>query len=204
MTNLIENLAVYFAKLPGIGQRQSRRFVYFLLKQDKTFLDTLAKYILDLKKEIDVCKDCQRFFISKEAKSEVCSICGDAGRDKSSIMIVEKDIDLENIERSDSYKGKYFVLGGTVPILDKKPESKIRSKEMAEVVKKNKTIKEVIIATSANPEGENTADYVKAILKPLQKNHKFKISLLGRGLSTGTELEYSDPDTIKSALENRG
>jgi recombinational DNA repair protein RecR len=121
-------------------------------------------------------------------------------------MILEKDTDLENIERTGAYMGKYFVLGGSVPILDEDPGSKTRSKELLNIVKKSLgagTLKEVILATSVNPEGENTNSYLLKVLNPFKEKYQLKISLLGRGLSTGTELEYSDKDTIENALRNR-
>lgn len=120
-------------------------------------------------------------------------------------MIVARDADLEAIEKSHSYNGFYFVLGGTVPILEKEPEKKIRSKALTGLVKKRAAegLKEIIIAASVNAEGENTADFVAKLLTPIIAQFNIKLSGLGRGLSTGTELEYSDADTIKNALKNR-
>lgn len=120
-------------------------------------------------------------------------------------MIVSRDADFETIEKSHYYNGFYFILGGSVPILEKEPDKKIRSKELLDILKKRATsgLKEVIIATNLNPEGENTADYITKIISPISKEFNIKTSTLGRGLSTGTELEYSDSDTIKNALKNR-
>ncbi len=120
-------------------------------------------------------------------------------------MIVARDIDLENIEKSHSFNGKYFVLGGTVPILDKNPETKIHLKELLALVeKKSKVLKEIILGFSLNPESEYTSQFIIEALNPVITKYNLKISHLGRGLSTGTELEYSDADTIKNALKNRG
>lgn len=201
----IEKLAEIFAKFPGIGPRQSKRFVYFLLTRDKDFLKHLSDNLLSLKKNIKVCKFCMRFFQSETNTSGFCNICVDASRDINVLMIVQKDADLSNIERTGVYNGKYFVLGGTVSILEENPDSKIRSHELLKLVEekvKNGELKEIILATSANPEGDSTHDYVLKILEPLASNGT-KISTLGRGLSTGTELEYSDSETLKAALENR-
>jgi recombination protein RecR len=119
-------------------------------------------------------------------------------------MIVQRDIDLESVEKNGGYNGIYFVLGGTVPILEKEPEKRIRVKELIEFIsKKSSELKEVILGTSANPEGENTADFIRKTLMPLLKKSVI-ISMLGKGLSTGTELEYTDPETLKNALKNRG
>ncbi|MFC1775688.1 toprim domain-containing protein, partial [Patescibacteria group bacterium] len=120
--------------------------------------------------------------------------------------VVEKDVDLENVNKTGAYKGLYFILGGSLPILEQNPAKKIRARELfdrAQEYSKN-GLKEVILATSATPEGENTAQYVKKILAPLAEKYGVKISALGRGLSTGTELEYSDTSTLENALKNRG
>ena len=211
--NSIEKLAEIFSKFPGIGGRQSKRFVYFLLTRDKNFLEDLSANLLSLKKNIKVCHFCQRFFQSASASpqldgsesrgSNLCKICADSSRDSSTLMVVEKDADLENIESTGVYHGRYFILGGTVPILEENPESKVRSKELLGLLKKEikeNGLNEIILATSANPEGDSTHSYLMSILKSLKG---IKISTLGRGLSTGTELEYSDKETLKSALENR-
>ncbi len=121
-------------------------------------------------------------------------------------MIVSRDLDVENIERAGEFKGKYFVLGGVVPILEKQPEKKIRISSLLQYLEKlgrEKKLTEIILATDFNPEGENTAEFVKTKIEPLAKKYNFKISSLGKGLSLGTELEYSDPETIKNALKNR-
>jgi recombination protein RecR len=202
MHDAISKLAEVFVQFPGIGKRQAKRFVYFLLAQDASFREDLAKLIRELQNDIASCVQCHRFFVGRKTQSDVCDICSDPARDKTALMIVEKDVDLENIESSGAYNGRYFVLGGTVPVLDEAPEHRVRAKELQERIESD-TPKEIILATSAHPEGENTAEYVRTLLAPFQEKHSFSLSLLGRGLSTGTELEYSDADTIKNAFENR-
>jgi len=120
-------------------------------------------------------------------------------------MLVSHDVDFENIEKTHFYNGYYFILGGTVPILEKIPEKRIRQKDLLAVLEKKAKdgLSEIIIALNYNPEGENTLNYLSEILKPFADKNNVKISTLGRGLSTGTELEYSDSDTIKNALKNR-
>jgi recombination protein RecR len=120
-------------------------------------------------------------------------------------MIVSNDVDFENIEKTKFYNGYYFILGGSVPILEKNPEKRIRQKELIESVgnRLNSGLEEIIIALNYNPEGENTLSYLNELLKTTIDKNNIKISTLGRGLSTGTELEYSDSDTIKNALKNR-
>ncbi len=200
----IDKLTDIFRQFPGIGPRQAKRFVYFLLTRKRDYLEELSKLIVEIRKEIHVCSFCFRFFNGREAVP-LCPICRSPERDHSLLMIVEKDIDLENIERSDAYRGRYFVLGGTVPILEKNPEERVRSRELMATVNKEHSagrISEVILALSVNAEGENTAEYITALLNSL-RDKGLRVSMLGRGLSTGSELEYVDSDTIKSALSHR-
>ncbi|MSU55411.1 MAG: recombination protein RecR [Candidatus Taylorbacteria bacterium] len=203
--NVVDKLAEAFKDFPGIGPRQAKRFVYYLLSRNNGYLDNLSKMLAELKREIKNCPSCFRFYPSDSAKSPLCLVCRSATRDKQSLLIVSRDVDLEVIEKSHSYNGYYFVLGGTVPILEKEPEKKIRINELEAHVRTRASegLKEIIIATSVNPEGENTADFIIKFLSHLVKELNLKISCLGRGLSTGTELEYSDSDTIKNALKNR-
>ncbi len=203
--NAVDKLAELFKEFPGIGPRQAKRFVYYLLSRNSGYLDNLSKMVMELKREIKNCPSCFRFYPNDVARSPLCSVCRDRNRDKTSLLLVARDVDLEAIEKSHSYAGYYFVLGGTVPILEKEPEKKIRIKELSARIRTRaeEGLKEIIIATSVNPEGENTADFISSFLSPLLKELNIKISGLGRGLSTGTELEYSDSDTIKNALKNR-
>ena len=117
------------------------------------------------------------------------------------LMVVPRDIDFEAVEKSGSYKGYYFILGGIVPILEKEPEKKVRSQQLEVRVKEGikNGLKEIVIAMNANQDGENTAEYLKEKLK----NFELQTSVLGRGLSTGTELEYADPETLKNAFLHR-
>lgn len=193
----LNKLAEIFLKFPGIGPRQAKRFVYFLAGEDKKFVDNLAQLILDLKKEMRQCHSCFRFFDSKNNDSYICELCLNPNRNQRILMAVEKDLDLENIERTGIFDGKYFVLGGTLP-LSGEGANNLRFKELFEKAGKEQ-IKEVILATSATSEGENTNRYIERILEPL----KIKVTRLGRGLSTGSELEYIDGETISNALSNR-
>lgn len=169
-----------------------------------------------------ICEDCHRFFESKNNNGHFCKICSDQTRDQSVLMLVQRDIDLESVEKNGSFNGIYFVLGGSVPILEKEPEKRIRIKELKSFIEKRISppnppltlrggrgeehysgLKEIILGVNWNPEGENTGDYVAKFLKPILEKNKIKISHLGKGLSMGTELEYTDPETMKNALRNR-
>ncbi len=201
-----EKLAEIFKEFPGIGERQAKRFVYFLMSKPGSYSENLALLIKELKKEISQCGECFRFFNKLKNKNEslICDICFNPAIDASTLLIVEKDSDLESIRKSRLYGGKYFILGGLVPIVEKSTPSKVRIKELKERISdKNNEVKELILAFSLNPQGEHTDFYIRNQLKNLTEKLNIKISSLGRGLSTGTELEYSDNDTIKNALKNR-
>ncbi|MEI6191000.1 MAG: toprim domain-containing protein [bacterium] len=201
----IEKLTEIFKSFPGIGPRQAKRFVYFLLTRNKSYIKEFTVLVEELQKEIQICQECYRYFTKGKQTVSLCNICSGKNRDLDSLMIVARDIDLENIEKSHSFNGKYFVLGGTVPILDKNPETKVHLRELLNTVenKAKENLKEIILGFSINPESEYTADFIIQALNPLVTKYNLKISHLGRGLSTGTELEYSDAETIKSALRNR-
>ncbi len=200
----IDNLSASFMKFPGIGTRQAKRFVYFLLAQNPRFVENLAYEISELKKNISQCNSCFRFYPRVDDGS-VCDICiGET--DSAVLLVVEKDMDFENMRRSGGYAGKYFILGGTIPVLERNPASKIRIRELLARIEQGASegLSEVILAFSANPEGDFTRDYVIKTLEPVLAQLGIAITTFGRGLSTGTELEYSDADTLKHALKNRG
>lgn len=207
----LDQLIEHFLKFPGIGPRQAKRFAYFLAGESEDFVKNLTRLILEVKNQTKQCKSCWRFFETQNSSASLCDICLSFNRDVSSLMVVEKDVDLDNIEGAGAYNGKYFVLGGTISLTGN-GKNNLRLKKLFEKVKKEK-IKEVILATSATLEGENTNRYVEKILQPLRQvpsislgtsqGKPLKITRFGRGLSTGAELEYSDSETIANALKNR-
>jgi len=202
----IDKLTEYFAEFPGIGPRQAQRFVYYLLTRNPEYIENFLRLVGDLKNHVHICSLCYRFFQTENHKNSLCEICRNNNRDKSVLTIVSRDVDLDKIEKTHALSGLYFVLGGSVPILEKTLENRIRQKELINTVMeriKNHKLSEIILALNATPEGENTAEYVASLLRSTATEHGIKISHLGRGISTGTELEYSDSDTIKNALKNR-
>ncbi|MEX0919149.1 MAG: recombination mediator RecR [Parcubacteria group bacterium] len=201
--NSIDKLTELFGRFPGIGPRQAKRFVYFLLSRNGDYSRELVRAIEELKKAIIQCQRCQRHFAKNGGNSNVCNICSDDTRDSSLLMVVPRDVDLDALERSGGYNGQYFVLGGVVPILEKEPEKKIRISNLETRINEDKDIKEIILAMNANLDGENTAQYIKDKLSPLYIGGGLAVSILGRGLSTGAELEYADPETLKNALLHR-
>ena len=206
----IDKLTEVFKEFPGIGERQARRFVYFLMSKNPAYVENLILLVKDLKKEIAQCEDCFRFFIDKPSARQdlaenICDICANPHTDNSTLMVLEKDSDLESVRKSRTYHGKYFVLGWLVPIVEKNTKRNVRINELLSKIKKDAKdgLVEIILAFSLNPQGDHTDLYVRHEIKEIAETHGIKISSLGRGLSTGTELEYSDNETIKNALKNR-
>lgn len=192
----IEKLTELFRKFPGIGPRQARRFVYFLLSQDPKITKELEVGITKLRNEVRQCQSCFRFFGGNGEKG-YCGICLDPNIDGSILVIVEKDIDLEQFRKATTLRPRFFVLGGL--------DDGIHLKELILKITDylSRGLKEIICAFSASPTADHTTQTLKEKLTPLLSSNKVKFSVLGRGLSTGTELEYSDPETIKQALANR-
>lgn len=201
MTSLDE-LARHFERFPGIGPRQARRFVHHLLREEPPELEALSSAISTIQHKVKACERCFRYFARDNGNTQ-CDICTDGSRDHGLLCVVERDSDITPIERSGTYQGLYFVLGGTVPLLTDEPP-KLRGGALKAIVEARlaEGLKEVILAFSVNPDGENTARYVESLLKELTEEG-LTVSTLGRGLSTGSELEYADPETVKSALRNR-
>ncbi len=205
MSDELTRLTESFAKFPGVGPRQAQRMVYYLLRQNRTWVEEFAAAIKTVKQRIGTCAACFRHFIPHNGE-KMCGICSDASRTHTSLMLVEKDVDLDNIERSGAYAGTYFVLGGTVSALEKEPQRRIYIDELKARITRERgagTLKEIIFALSATPDGDDTAEYVQQTLAPLIAGTPMTFSTLGRGLSTGSELEYADKETIKQALERR-
>ena len=193
----IEDLARAFERFPGIGPRQARRFVYHLLNLPQGDRSRIADLVTRLAENVRQCPDCMRY---ANGGGPLCNYCADPSRDDSLLLVVEKDQDLLALERAGTYKGRYFVLGGVLTLSGK---GTIREKELMRALGKRleKGLKELILALSATTEGENTSDHLRQAL--LSYRDKVKITTLGRGLATGSELEYSDAETLSGALSNR-
>lgn len=197
----IERLSELFEKFPGIGPRQAQRFVQYLLKISPTMRKELADAIQKLSASVHQCPECMRFH-SEIAK--ICGICSDATRDRAMLAIVANDVDLSALEKSGTYKGRYFVLGGTIALGSEKANGLRIKQLLAHIIdlRGRYDLHEVILAFPANPEGDATAARLREEVLGFV-NPNVKITTLGRGLSTGSELEYADPETIRSAFEGR-
>lgn len=199
----IHRLEYFFTQFPGVGARQSRRFVYYLLKQQPQHLNELSRLIAQLPDLVLECADCHRFFPKQGAHQDRCRVCLDPQRDPAQLLIVEKDADLEAIERAHAFNGYYFVLGGTLGILEKNPERVIRMNELRKLIARRPLLKEVIIATAVTPESEHTGDFIHEALRDNALERGYSVTTLGRGISTGSEIEYADADTLRNAIIGR-
>ena len=209
MNQKFKQLVKLFQRLPGVGPRQAARFVIALLEQPEENLKELGESINNLKRDISFCGECfnisDNFYAgpaSRESVSANCHICHDAKRDRNKIMVVEKITDLESIEKTGLYRGLYHVLGGAINPLEKIIPANLKIeglKKRVEDMSKDGEI-ELIIATNPNTPGETTALYLKNFFADKKD---ILITRLGRGLASGSNLEYTDETTLKHALNYR-
>lgn len=199
--NPIDRLSSYFKEFPGIGERQARRFVYFLMQKHPEYVADLSSMIGAIRQNVSQCTTCFHFFPG--SGRDTCDVCVSPNTDIGSLLVIEKDADYENIKKSGGYSGRYFVLGGLVPIVERDTKRKIRAEELVRAIERQAGLKEIVLALSLSPHGEHTDTYLRELLLPVATKLGITITSLGRGLSTGTELEYSDTDTLKNALRNR-
>lgn len=200
--NHIDELTEYFRKFPGIGPRQAKRIVLHILRQDKALVESFLGKIKETFSSVKKCPDCNRYF-DHNNKNEKCEICRNINRVDDDIIIIGNDNDLETIEKSHVHNGKYYVLGSYFSLnLDEEIIKNILNKLLKNLSTRN-NLKEIVFALSATPDGDYTCQKIISFLKENFVNKEIKITRLARGLSTGTEIEYSDSNTIKSAFENR-
>ncbi|MDD5940898.1 MAG: recombination mediator RecR [Lachnospiraceae bacterium] len=189
----INRLIDELAALPGIGNKSAQRLAFYIIGMSKERAERLSQAILDARANVHYCRYCQNL-----TDTDVCPICGDPGRDHSTIMVVENPQDLAAYEKTGRYEGVYHVLHGAIsPMLGIGPDD-IRIKELLERLKDD-TVKEVIIATNSSLEGETTAMYISKLIKPLG----IKVTRIASGVPVGGDLEYIDEVTLLRALEGR-
>ena len=202
----IENLIDLFAKFPGVGPRQATRFVFFLLKQQNGFASELQQSLAGLS-QIRQCKLCFRTIDLNGSDETLCTLCKDPKRDHGAVAIVDKEADMQSIENTRIFHGLYHILNGVVSPLDPESPKRLHLRELHSRITKlleHSGKAEVILATGSTTEGDTTALYIDRILFPLKtKFPDLAITRLARGLSLGSELEYADEITLKSALTNR-
>jgi recombination protein RecR len=195
----IKDLIAAFERLPGIGPKSASRLVFYLLNTPESYVAQMAKSLLAIKKEVKICKEC--FSV---CEGEICSICSDLKRNKKTICVVERAIDVVAIENIGGYSWVYHVLGGVVNPLEHIGPDDLKIDELVKRVEKiiNGDEVEIILATNPTMEGEATALYIKKKLENLD-HKKIKISRIGSGLPMGADLEYADQATLSRAMEGR-
>ena len=190
---MIKNLIKSFTKLPGVGNKTAQRFAYHLLERNREAGMELAKSLELAMTHVKNCKDCQTL-----TENDICSICSDLKRDNSILCIVETPNDLNLIEESGIFKGKYFVLGGYLSPIDGITPEDLGLDILESKIKESEII-EIILATNATIEGEVTAHFIKKMTKGLNLN----VTRIAHGIPIGGELEYADSNTIAHALSDR-
>ena len=189
MARLIQELN----KLPGIGPKSAQRLAYFLLRAPEEEARALAEAIIAIKERITFCSLCQNI-----TESDPCPICQDNNRERDKICVVEKPLDVLALERTRGYHGLYHVLHGVLSPMDGVGPEDLKIKELLSRLEGG-SVKEVILATNPNLEGEATAMYLQRLIAPLG----IKVTRLARGLPFGSSLEYADEVTLTRALEGR-
>lgn len=186
-------LAEQFAKLPGIGMKTAQRLAYFVMSMSKEEAKEFSEAIIRAHSTVHMCRICQNL-----TDKEICPICDDIKRDKTTVCVVESPKDITAFERTREYNGVYHVLHGLISPINNVSPDDIKIKELLGRVN-NEEISEVIMATNPTVEGEATAMYISKLLKPLG----IKVTRLAFGLPIGGILEYADEVTLFKALENR-
>jgi recombination protein RecR len=190
---IIQDLIDELGRLPGVGPKSAQRIAFHIIQSDRVDVTRLAEVLKTVKERVKFCSICGN--ISEE---ELCKICRDPRRDKTSICVVEESKDVLAIEKTREFKGSYHVLGGAISPIDGVGPENLRIKELMTRLAET-TISEVIIATDPNLEGEATATYLTRLMKPLG----VKVSRLASGLPVGGDLEYADEITLGRAFEGR-
>lgn len=193
----IQKLIDSFESLPGIGPKSAARLAYYMLNVPQERLSRFAQSLENLKKEVKFCELC--FNVGEE---QFCAVCQDENRDKSIVCVVETALDLIAIEKADGYKGVYHVLGGSINPMAGIGPNEIRMPSLLARLKLGE-IKEIIMATNPNLEGEATAMYIQQKVKEMGLAETIKVSRIGRGLATGADIEFADGQTLLRALEGR-
>ena len=192
-TDVIGKLVQEFSKLPGIGPKSAQRITFYLLRSDEQQAKALAEALLTLKQKINLCSVC-----CNVTEEDPCPLCRNTQRDTTQLCIVEQPQDIIALEHTGVYKGLYHVLHGAISPTEGVGAGDIRIRELLARLQDGK-VKEVILGTNTNMEGEQTAMYLARVITPLN----IKVTRLARGLPFGTELEYADDVTLTRALEGR-
>ncbi|MGN1027914.1 MAG: recombination mediator RecR [Faecousia sp.] len=189
----LQNLSDQFARLPGIGGKTAQRLAFHVLELPLEDAQSFADAILEAKRQVHTCPVCQNL-----TDREVCPICDDDSRDRSTVCVVAEPKDVIAMERSREFRGVYHVLHGVISPLNHVTQEDIRIRELLKRVASGE-ISEVIMATNPDTEGEATAMYISRLLRPME----VKVTRLAYGVPVGSQLEYADEVTLSRALEGR-
>lgn len=187
----IKRLIEYFRALPGVGKKTAQRYAFYVIENDKAKAENFAKAIIDVKEKVRLCSVCGNY-----SSSEVCPIC--QKRNRQIVCVVQEPKDIISLEKARGFDGVYHVLFGCINPLENKGPNDIRIKELLARIGKD-NVKEVIMATNPDVEGEATAMYVAKILKPMG----VKVTRLAQGISMGSDIEFADEVTLSKALADR-
>ena len=189
----IQSLIKNIARLPGIGEKTAERLTLHILRAPRQEVEELAHSLLNIKEKVKFCSKC--FALSD---SELCTLCSDPARDPSVLCVVEQPADMVAIEKSGAFRGMYHVLSGALSPMNGIGPENIRIRELMTRVQQDR-VKEVVLATATNVEGEATASYIAQLLD----QHPLKVSRIASGVPMGGDLKYIDQVTIKRAMESR-
>ena len=189
----LQNLADQFARLPGIGGKTAQRLAFYVLGLPEEAAQEFADAIMEAKRSVHTCPVCQNL-----TDREICPICDDPMRDRGVICVVAEPKDVIAMERSREFRGVYHVLHGVISPLNHVTQDDIKVRELLMRVG-TENIREVIMATNPDTEGEATAMYISRLLRPME----VKVTRLAYGVPVGSQLEYADEVTLSRALEGR-
>jgi recombination protein RecR len=189
----IQNLIKNIARLPGIGEKTAERLALHILRAPRREAEELAQSLLTIKDKVKFCSQCYAL-----SDSELCNLCSDPARDPSVLCVVEQPADMVAIEKSGAFRGMYHVLSGALSPMNGIGPENIRIRELMTRIQKDE-IKEVVLATATNVEGEATASYIAQLLEKYQT----KVSRIASGVPMGGDLKYVDQVTLKRAMETR-
>ena len=201
-----KELEQYLAQLPGVGPRQAKRMVYAILRREPYYSQRLGQLISNVRSNMKICQETFMYFYADEKNQTLSPIAKNTNRNHGRVLIIESDSDLENIDSTGLWQGTYFVLGGNLKpaTTESRYEDFIRIKELQTVLGQKiqqNNLEEVVLGLSSTVNGDFTAQIIKDLL--IEMSDQVIITELGRGLSTGTALEYIDKNTLDSALNHR-
>ena len=193
MSELLNNVVEEFSNLPGVGRRTALRLSMHLLRRSEAEVEQFVDAVSRFRSQIRYCKNCNNL-----SDDELCPVCSDPRRDRTTLCVVEQVGDVMSIESTGSYKGLYHVLGGALSPIDNVTADDLTFSALVDRVKGGEVC-EIIIATNPTPGGDTTATYLARILEP----YNVKVSRLAYGIPVGGDIEYADEITLYRAMEGR-